>query len=213
MYIPNPQNKPTVNHIDGNPSNNNVKNLEWATHSEQITHAYETGLIDAMKNATECSCGELTRADDGICPKCKYSLSLEKKRKKRLKQIRRELELIDLRALSFREKEVVYRRYIGKTYEEIGEEFGFSRQRAEQIIKNAELRVFIEPTYPNLERYLIENEVDTKELAYWCNLTPATLEKRLRGETEWKLNEAIAIKEKLKIKEKLERLFLRSQEV
>ena len=44
-FIPNPENKPTVNHKDTNKLNNNVENLEWATHSEQTEHAYANGLI------------------------------------------------------------------------------------------------------------------------------------------------------------------------
>ena len=33
-YIPNPENKPCIDHIDRNRSNNNIDNLRWATHSE-----------------------------------------------------------------------------------------------------------------------------------------------------------------------------------
>ena len=44
-FIPNPENKPHVNHINLNKQDNCVENLEWCTHSENMSHARQLGVF------------------------------------------------------------------------------------------------------------------------------------------------------------------------
>lgn len=48
-FIPNPNNLPEVNHIDGDKLNNRVENLEWCTSHNNQLHAYQTGLKRRLK--------------------------------------------------------------------------------------------------------------------------------------------------------------------
>jgi len=45
-FLKNPQNKPEINHKDGNKLNNNISNLEYCTHAENMKHAFKNGLVN-----------------------------------------------------------------------------------------------------------------------------------------------------------------------
>lgn len=64
-FIPNPINKPQVNHIDCNKKNNCVDNLEWADNFENMRHAWENGLLPEHvgRKGETCNFAKLTEQE------------------------------------------------------------------------------------------------------------------------------------------------------
>lgn len=68
-FIPNPENKPQVNHINGKDKLNNcVTNLAWATAKENIDHAFATGLHENVRKCEEH--GNAVYTNDQISKVC-----------------------------------------------------------------------------------------------------------------------------------------------
>jgi hypothetical protein len=55
-FIPNTKNKPFVNHIDGDRYNNEILNLEWVTHKENIRHCWDNGFQKKIRPVKKVIC-------------------------------------------------------------------------------------------------------------------------------------------------------------
>ena len=71
-FIPNPNNLPQINHIDGNPQNNMVENLEWCDGAYNMKHAYQNNLMPNTKAYNEKNKKPIVRSD-GKLYECAYS--------------------------------------------------------------------------------------------------------------------------------------------
>lgn len=58
-FIPNPDNKPHVNHIDNNGLNNKVTNLEWTTYKENMAHSAKQGRQDNVRHLGGVATGKI----------------------------------------------------------------------------------------------------------------------------------------------------------
>lgn len=139
-YIPNPENKLEVNHKDGNPSNNNVDNLEWATPSENVKHAYKNGLIPSLKTqgAPCICCGRPTLRKDQICRPCLLESKVQMKKLLRAEEhgalAEAAIDGVDIESISNRNLQIILMYSRGLTFQEIANEYSITRERVRQIV-------------------------------------------------------------------------------
>lgn len=144
-YIPNPHGYPQVLFRDYDPSNTNTENLMWGTASHNSQRSVNAGRhrTSATHGHPCSSCGEPTLHND-LCGRCRAK---EKYRRKsavvaarKESRIREDLQTIDLDSLNDKDRTIIQMRMGAKTYTEIGNVFGVSKQAIEYKIHNIVLR-------------------------------------------------------------------------
>lgn len=139
-FIPNILDKPFINHIDGNKLNNDMSNLEWVTASENTQHAYESGLMN--KKQYECAnCHEkIGKSKTGLCHRCQKLEKQKQSAQLKIESRRKQFENVDLNDINLTDtKALMLNMYLNtaKSLQEIGNDFGFSRQYVHHVINDA----------------------------------------------------------------------------
>ena len=121
-FIPNPHNKPEVNHKDGNKKKNKVTNLEWATRKENADHAYKHNLFGIGE---DFSASTISNAD------CIMICELLSNTTKSLSKIAKEVGC---------SKKIVGDILYGKTWTYISINYDFSGRKKNSILTEKEVK-------------------------------------------------------------------------
>jgi len=140
-YLPNPNEYSQINHIDGNPSNNYVENLEWCSREQNIQHAYHNGLFPAVicVLCNEKYHPKRKTSNWYFCSGCKDRILTAAAIAVRndefdTEEIENALTADDLTSLG---RKYLLMRARGMSYQNIADKLGCSRQNVHQIVKTA----------------------------------------------------------------------------
>jgi len=166
-FIPNPDNKPMVNHEDGNKINNRVGNLSWVTNSENMLHAFANGLCENTRAAAREQIKVLQ-----AMPKTDYCREMARqtiteinKRPKTERQLETSRKNITSPICKERAKEANFDKHPPIRLIETGEIFRSQRELADELgISETTICAYLKGRKTNNSEYHFEYVDDNQEI-------------------------------------------------